>query len=240
MAAPSGTPTPAVITAVRYWDVDADLLATSRGRSSSSRPSPAGAHPARPLSGRAVRAPVEGDRAHSTRTRPPHFPRARSRNSDGIPAARLSWWSTSWGCSGPSGMLPLYYSELIRERLRAKDTTMAAFFNIFNHRMISLFYQAWEKYRFTIAYERGRARPVLASPAGPDRAGDASGLQNRQTVPDDSLLFYSGLFALHARSATALRADSGRLFRRSGRGRAVRRRMVSARSAARSAVSIRL
>ena len=59
------------------------------------------------------------------------------------------------GLFGPLGTLPLYYSEMIRERLRAKDTTMVAFFNIFNHRMISLFYQAWEKYRFTIAYERG-------------------------------------------------------------------------------------
>ena len=32
---------------------------------------------------------------------------------------------------------------------------MRDFFDIFNHRIISLFYQALEKYRFTIPYERG-------------------------------------------------------------------------------------
>ena len=93
--------------------------------------------------------------------------------------------------------------------------------------MISLFYQAWEKYRFTIAYERGerdRFSHHLLDLIGLGTAG----LQTRQAVPDDSLLFYSGLFALHARSATALRADPGGLLRCSGRGRAVRRRMVSA------------
>jgi type VI secretion system protein ImpH len=108
------------------------------------------------------------------------------------------------GLTGPSGVLPLYYSELVRERLRAKDTTMLAFFDLFNHRMISLFYQAWEKYRFTVSYERGErdrfSHHLL------DLIGlGTPGLQNRQPVADDSLLFYSGLFAMHARSGSALR-----------------------------------
>ena len=109
------------------------------------------------------------------------------------------------GLTGPSGVLPLYYSHLIRERLRAKDPTMLAFFDLFNHRMISLFYQAWEKYRFTVAYERGERDRF--SHHLMDLIGlGTKGLQNRQAVADDSLLFYSGLFAMHARSATALRS----------------------------------
>lgn len=108
------------------------------------------------------------------------------------------------GLFGPMGALPLYYSELIRERLRARDTTMAAFFNIFNHRMISLFYQAWEKYRFTIAYERGERDKFSHHLLDLIGLG-TPGLQNRQAVLDDSLLFYSGLFALHSRSAAGLR-----------------------------------
>lgn len=107
------------------------------------------------------------------------------------------------GLTGPSGVLPLYYSELIRDRLRAKDTTMLAFFDLFNHRMISLFYQAWEKYRFTVAYERGErdrfSHHLL------DLIGlGTRGLQNRQAIADDSLLFYGGLFSLHSRSAVSL------------------------------------
>src|SRR6185312_2746376 len=50
------------------------------------------------------------------------------------------------GLAGPSGVMPLYYTELIVERLRQKDRALLGFFDIFNHRMISLFYQAWEKY----------------------------------------------------------------------------------------------
>ena len=107
------------------------------------------------------------------------------------------------GLTGPQGVMPIYYSELIRERVRAKDRTLIAFFDIFNHRMISLFYQAWEKYRFTVAYERGerdRFSHLLLDLIGLG----TEGLQNRQSVPDDSLLFYSGLFALHTRSAISL------------------------------------
>jgi type VI secretion system protein ImpH len=107
------------------------------------------------------------------------------------------------GLTGPLGALPLAYSNLVIERVRAKDGAMRDFFDLFNHRIVSLFCQAWEKYRFAIAYERGerdrfsyqvRALIGLGTP----------GLENRQNVPDDSLLYYSGLLGLHARSATSL------------------------------------
>ena len=108
------------------------------------------------------------------------------------------------GLTGPMGILPLYYSELLMERLRGKDRTLINFLNLFNHRMISLFYQAWEKYRFTVAYERHErdrfSEHVL------DLIGlGTTGLQKRLSVIDDSLLFYSGLFGLHTRSAAALK-----------------------------------
>jgi type VI secretion system protein ImpH len=108
------------------------------------------------------------------------------------------------GLTGPLGVLPLAYSSLVIDRVRARDGAMRDFFDLFNHRMISLFCQAWEKYRFAIAYERGerdrfsfqvRALIGLGTP----------GLENRQHVADDALLYYSGLLSLHPRSATALR-----------------------------------
>ena len=108
------------------------------------------------------------------------------------------------GLTGPLGVLPHYYTELVISRIRAKDTALRDFFDIFNHRMISLFFQAWQKYRFTVAYERGErdrfSHHLL------DLIGlGTEGLQNRQSVPDDSLIYYAGLLAQWPRSASALR-----------------------------------
>ena len=109
------------------------------------------------------------------------------------------------GMTGPSGVLPLYYTELVCERLRARDSTLRDFLDMFNHRMISLFYQAWEKYRFMVAYERGErdrfTRHLLAL-----IGLGTPGLQERQAVADDALLYYSGLLSRKARPAAALRA----------------------------------
>ncbi len=108
------------------------------------------------------------------------------------------------GTHGPLGVLPRAYCELVNQRLREKDYSLADFLDLFNHRMVSLFYQAWEKYRFEIAYERGEldrfSHYILAL-----LGLNTPGLQNRQEIADDSLLFYGGLLSMHARSATALR-----------------------------------
>jgi type VI secretion system protein ImpH len=59
-----------------------------------------------------------------------------------------------FGLTGPKGVLPSYFHRLIRRRLRAKDKVFRDFLDIFNHRAISLYYRAWVKYRFPIAFER--------------------------------------------------------------------------------------
>ncbi|HYZ84160.1 MAG TPA: type VI secretion system baseplate subunit TssG [Bryobacteraceae bacterium] len=131
------------------------------------------------------------------------FPASQIHMFEFSPTGQPTMMINFMGLTGPMGTLPLYYSELIRERLRQKDRTMLAFFDLFNHRMISFFYQAWEKYRFAIAYERGeRDRLTLRLL---DFIGlGTKGLQRRQAVRDDALLFYTGLFALRTRSAQAL------------------------------------
>jgi type VI secretion system protein ImpH len=108
------------------------------------------------------------------------------------------------GLTGPQGMLPLDYSILVLDRLRARDTTVRDFFDLFNHRMISLFYQAWEKYRFTVPYERGERNRFSHHVMALLGLG-TPGLQDRQEVPDDALVFYSGMLSSNSRSATALR-----------------------------------
>jgi type VI secretion system protein ImpH len=115
------------------------------------------------------------------------------------------------GLTGPTGVLPLYYTELVMERLRARDTAMRDFLDIFNHRSISLFYQAWQKYRFPIAYEGGSGggcTDLLLSVAGLGTPG----LRKRQAVEDETLVFYGGLLGPQPRSATALEQLLGDYF----------------------------
>jgi len=55
------------------------------------------------------------------------------------------------GLTGPEGVLPVAYTVFLSERARAGDSTAVDFLDLFNHRIISLFFQAWVKYRFWIA-----------------------------------------------------------------------------------------
>jgi type VI secretion system protein ImpH len=107
------------------------------------------------------------------------------------------------GLIGPEGVLPVVYTVFAVERARSGDSTAVDFFDTFNHRFISLFFQAWEKYRFWIAYERGQ-RDEFSHHVMDLIGFGTAGLQNRQTVPDDCLLYYSGLLGQHPRSAVAL------------------------------------
>lgn len=108
------------------------------------------------------------------------------------------------GLTGPEGVMPAAYTELLMERVRAKDTAGRDFLDIFNHRMISLFYRAWEKYFFPRDYE-GADRDVVSRHLLDLIGLGTSALQNRQDVPDDALIFYSGILAQHPRSASGLR-----------------------------------
>ncbi len=107
------------------------------------------------------------------------------------------------GLTGPLGLLALYYTEYIMQRMRNKDHALRDFLDIFNHRAISLFYQGWKKYRFGVAYERGERDPLSKQLLALIGLGTAH-LEQRQKVEDESLVYYAGLFAQQPRSAAAL------------------------------------
>ncbi len=107
------------------------------------------------------------------------------------------------GLTGPQGVLPNPYTSLIIERLRASDTTLRDFLDIFNHRIISLFYRAWRKYRFDVACEHGE-RDLFSRHLLSLLGLGTDGMRDRQAVSDDALIYYAGLLGQRPRSAQAL------------------------------------
>ncbi len=107
------------------------------------------------------------------------------------------------GTTGPLGVLPVPYTELLIERIRYKDLALWEFLDVFNHRFLSLFYRAFAKYRFPITYESGGDDPFVDGLFALIGLG-TGGMKGRQTVPDDALLVYAGLIAQRPHSASAL------------------------------------
>jgi type VI secretion system protein ImpH len=112
-----------------------------------------------------------------------------------------------FGLVGMQGALPLHYTEHILARATARDYAMANFLDLFNHRLLSLFYRAWEKHSFPVRYQLGVARhqscgitEYLLSFIGLNTPG----LQTRHCISDEALLRYAGLIAQAPHSASAL------------------------------------
>ncbi len=129
---------------------------------------------------------------------------------DSGPAAPPELLVSFFGLTGPSGVLPQHYTSLLIERVRQKDFALRDFLDLFHHRLLSLFYRAWQKYRLPFAYEQSRLDP------GADAADAATGalyclvglgtggLRRRLAVDDEAFLFYGGHFAHHPRNADSL------------------------------------
>jgi type VI secretion system protein ImpH len=120
---------------------------------------------------------------------------------DAPPLMRVNFMGTV----GPLGVLPLYYTELVAQRMMARDRTLRDFLDIFHHRSISLFYRVWQKHRFIVGYEQ-RDEDQFSQYLLDVIGLGTPGLQNRQEeVQDLSLLYYVGLLAQQPRGAEALR-----------------------------------
>jgi type VI secretion system protein ImpH len=173
--------------------------------------------------------------ARERATRDPHHPRApvgldeapehehvrfRAVPSLGFPVAPLSSIRspagggplealvTFLGLTGPQGALPQHYTTLLLRRLRLKDYALRDFLDLFNHRIVSHFYRAWEKYRLPFAFERaarnGATDPVTQILHCLTGFGTAGLRGRRDSAPAQSILFYAGHFAHFPRSAVAL------------------------------------
>lgn len=117
------------------------------------------------------------------------------------------------GLTGASGVLPFHYSELVLKRLKLKDRALADFLDLFNHRLLSLFYQACLKYRLPFDYERAAPRQngslqsrdahtrVLMSLIGLGTPATSGRLR----VGDEALIYHAGLFSQRVRTVDGLK-----------------------------------
>jgi type VI secretion system protein ImpH len=112
------------------------------------------------------------------------------------------------GLTGPAGILPSHYTETLLERRHLhRDGTLHAFLDLFNHRACCLFYAAWRKYHFHIAFEQGQrdgftshladlltVRPVRSPGAPPMERVYFAGILARRPLPAGSLAAFLGSY----------------------------------------------
>ncbi len=70
------------------------------------------------------------------------------------------------GLIGPKGVLPDWYNAHAQALNYQKDYAFTDFLDLFHHRLISLFYLAWKKYRLAENYRADGSDPISASLAG--------------------------------------------------------------------------
>ncbi|MEW4490517.1 type VI secretion system baseplate subunit TssG [Thalassoglobus sp. JC818] len=135
--------------------------------------------------------------------------RIRQLDDDDNPSAEVT--ATFMGLTGPNGVLPPHYTSLVIERshVQNKDYSLRDFFDLFNHRALSFFFQASEKHRLPFVYERSQfiehrenaittSLRAVTGIAGP-------GLKDRSSFHDEVILYFGGLFADRCRSAAGLK-----------------------------------
>ena len=121
------------------------------------------------------------------------------------------------GLTGSNGVLPYHYTETVLKRLKLKDKTVGEFFNLFNHRAASLFFQSSTKYFAPLDYERSRLAQQSSNTKVKPKTDNftkmllslvglgTEHLTDRLYTKDESLLRYAGLLNSSVKSASGLK-----------------------------------
>jgi type VI secretion system protein ImpH len=117
---------------------------------------------------------------------------------------RLQLDVTFMGLYGTSSPLPMHYTEdLVRKD--DHETLLRGFLDLFHHRLLSLFYRVWEKYRYSVQYDttgKDYFSRRLLSLIG----ASLENLPPDGAMPPGKMLSFAGLLTQHPRSAESLRA----------------------------------
>lgn len=107
------------------------------------------------------------------------------------------------GLAGPQGPLASRDTELIIERAWNKDLAMRDFLDIFNHRIVSLFYRVRKAHRIALTAQPPSETPVARYLYSLLGLGIAP-LRDRMQTGDRALLYFTGILSQKPRSAIGL------------------------------------
>jgi len=111
-----------------------------------------------------------------------------------------------FGLMGANGPLPIHLTEYARERERHfGDRTIAAFINVFNHRLLSFFFRSWAASQKSVDLDRPDDQNYAVFIGSLFGIGLES-LQNRDAVPDWAKLYFAGRLSCQTRNAEGLEA----------------------------------
>jgi type VI secretion system protein ImpH len=107
------------------------------------------------------------------------------------------------GLFGAASPLASFVSEEVLRAEANDEKSLKAFYDIFHHRLYSLFYRAWKKYRFYSGF-RTDGSDVFTRRALSFVGVDAAGAMPRGGLPATHLLTLAPLLAVRTRSARTL------------------------------------
>jgi type VI secretion system protein ImpH len=111
--------------------------------------------------------------------------------------------TTFLGIYGSASPLPVFYTEDILHA-DPDESLVKGFVDLFHHRLMSLFYRVWEKYRYERLFRAGGA-DVLSRRLMNLIGVGADVAPLRPKIPNIRLLAFAGLLSQLPRSASALR-----------------------------------
>lgn len=110
------------------------------------------------------------------------------------------------GLFGPHGPLPLHFTEYAWERMRDHgDDTLVRFLDIFQHRMMTLFYRAWANSQPVANLER-RERDRFSLQVGSIAGVGTAEFAGLDVMPQHTKLRFMGLLSHQKRDALSLQA----------------------------------
>ncbi len=120
-------------------------------------------------------------------------------DEEGHPRFRVT--TTFMGLYGTTSPLPAFYAEEVL--WQEGENAVRAFMDLFHHRLLSLFYRCWSKYRYSIQFEAEGKDDFSRRMFGLLGIG-TSGLIENTGLDSVCLIRYAGVLSQQIRSASAL------------------------------------